>query len=188
MSQQELVKFVVRALTNAGIHYMLTGSTVSSIQGVWRATHGIDIVVSLNTSNIKAITDEFPEPNFYSSDEAIRDAIKRQRMFNGLDTVEGGKLDFWILTNTPFDRSRFARRISKRYSDMDVLVSTPEDTIIAKLRWAKECGESEKQFVDALRVYEIQHGILDIAYLERWVAILGLERFWKRLLAEARVV
>jgi hypothetical protein len=44
-------------------------------------------------------------------------------------------------------------------------ISKPEDTILAKLRWAKLSGGSEKQFTDAMRVYEIQYGILDLSYL-----------------------
>jgi hypothetical protein len=37
----------VEFLTAAGIEYMLTGSLVSSLQGVPRLTHDIDIVVNL---------------------------------------------------------------------------------------------------------------------------------------------
>ncbi len=31
-------------------------------------------------------------------------------MVNLLDTTEGDKADFWILTDEPFDQSRFARK------------------------------------------------------------------------------
>ncbi|MGH7278423.1 MAG: hypothetical protein ACREJG_07005 [Candidatus Rokuibacteriota bacterium] len=49
-------------------------------------------------------------------------------------------------------------------------------------------GGSEKQFVDALRVYEVQHGRLDEAYLERWAATLGLADSLRRLRAEAQPI
>jgi len=39
--------------------------------------------------------------------------------------------------------------------DTEIWVSSPEDTILAKLRWANLSGGSEKQFIDALRVYEV---------------------------------
>jgi hypothetical protein len=35
---------------------------------------------------------------------------------------------------------------------LEMQVSSPEDTILAKLRWAKLLGGSEKQITDALRV------------------------------------
>lgn len=46
---------------------------------------------------------------------------------------------------------------------------------LAKLRWAKLAGGSEKQFTDALRVYEVQFGKLDIEYLEYWAKQLNVE-------------
>ena len=49
-------------------------------------------------------------------------------------------------------------------------------------------GGSEKQFVDALRVYEVQHGRLDEAYLEQWAATLGVAAALGRLRAEAQPI
>ena len=60
-------------------------------------------------------------------------------------------------------------------------VSSPEDTILAKLRWAKLSGGSEKQFTDALRVYEVQFEKLDTKYMEYWAKKLDVESIWKRL-------
>lgn len=62
-----------------------------------------------------------------------------------------------------------------------------KDTILAKLRWAKLAGGSEKQFTDALRVYEVQFGKLDLGYLEQWVKKLKIESLWRRLIDEAEV-
>ena len=59
------------------------------------------------------------------------------------------------------------------------------DTILSKLRWARLSGGSEKQFGDALRVYEVQRPGLDLAYLERWTRELDLRELWERLLSEA---
>lgn len=57
-----------------------------------------------------------------------------------------------------------------------------------KLRWAAMLGGSEKQFVDALRVYEVQHGRLDEAYLDRWADALRATDALARLRREARPV
>jgi predicted nucleotidyltransferase len=45
MSQQALLRRVVRALDGAGVPHMLTGSLASSLQGEPRATHDIDLVI-----------------------------------------------------------------------------------------------------------------------------------------------
>lgn len=49
-------------------------------------------------------------------------------------------------------------------------------------------GGSEKQFTDALRVYEVQYGKLDIDYLKQWAKKLNLESLWRRLVDEAETV
>lgn len=111
--------------------------------------------------------------------------MKRQGMFNLLNVREGDKVDFWILTDEPFDRSRFSRRYAESFMGIEMQVSSPEDSILAKLRWAELSGGSEKQFTDALRVYEVQYGKLDITYLEHWVKKLDVESLWKRIRDEA---
>jgi len=65
-----------------------------------------------------------------------------------------------------------------------VTLSSPEDTILAKLRWADLSGGSEKQFVDAQRVYELQRGSLDLAYIGEWAETLDIAPLWNRLLHE----
>lgn len=188
MSQQELLKKVIQVLNQAGIQYMITGSVVSSLQGEPRSTHDIDMVISIQKSAAKRLVEAFPPPDFYLDEDNILDAIKKQSMFNLIDLNTGDKVDFWMLTNEPFDRSRFLRKISEEFTGLKILISTPEDTILAKLRWAKLSGGSEKQFTDALRVYEIQYGKLDINYLEQWAKKLNIESLWRRLVDEAETV
>ena len=164
MSQQELLRLVVARLDEAGIEYMLTGSLASSLQGEPRATHDIDLVIAIRTSPgdvARRLRVAFPEPEFYLDEEAIRNAIATASMFNMIDTREGNKVDFWVLTADAFDQARFARRTVEEFEGVQLRVSRPEDTILIKLKWAQMSGGSEKQSVDALRVYEVQHGLLD---------------------------
>ncbi|MEW6274783.1 MAG: hypothetical protein AB1556_06670 [Bacillota bacterium] len=188
MSQQALLKKVIQVLDQAGIKYMITGSIVSSLQGEPRSTHDIDMVIAIQKSGAKRLVEAFPPPDFYIDEDSIVDAINRQSMFNLINVNTGDKVDFWILTDEPFDQSRFSRKICEEFMGLKMLVSSPEDTILAKLRWAKLSGGSEKQFTDALRVYEVQYGKLDIGYLEQWVKKLNVESLWKRLVDEAETV
>jgi len=185
MSQQELLSHVVRILDDLGIDYMVTGSVASSMQGEPRSTHDIDLVVALTESGADKLFDAFPESEYYLSRQAIQEAVQQRRMFNLLELASGDKVDFWILTDEPFDGSRFARKRIEEAGGSQLKVSTPEDTILAKLRWAQECGGSEKQFTDALRVYEIQQPALDLDYLDDWSRRLGISALWERLKAEA---
>lgn len=185
MSQQELLKKVINVLNETGTGYMITGSIVSSLYGEPRSTHDIDILVAIQKPFIKKLLESFPPPDFYLNEESINDAIATTSMFNLIDLVHGDKVDFWMLTDEPFDQSRFSRRYSEEFMGIKMQVSTPEDTILAKLKWAQLSGGSEKQFVDALRVYEVQYKKLDLNYLEHWVKRLNVESLWKRLIDES---
>jgi hypothetical protein len=185
MSQPELLIHVVRALEAAGIEYMATGSIVSSLQGEPRATHDIDLVVSLPAAAIRPLLAAFPGPDFHLDAESLREAVQRGDMFSLLDLAGGDKVDFWLLTEEPFDRSRFARRRPQRFQGVTLQVSSPEDTILQKLRWAQLSGGSEKQSGDALRVYEVQFELLDQGYLDDWAARLGVDELLARLRLEA---
>jgi hypothetical protein len=46
-------------------------------------------------------------------------------------------------------------------------------------------GGSEKQFLDALGVFELQGATLNIKYLERWAEKLDLVDLWRRLVESA---
>jgi hypothetical protein len=186
MSQQELLKRVIQVLEQAGIQYMITGSIVSSLQGEPRSTHDIDMIITIQKSQISALFSAFPPPRFYLDRNAILEAVHNQSMFNLIDTESGDKVDFWILTKKPFDQSRFSRKISENFMGFTMQVSSPEDTILAKLRWAKLSGGSEKQLTDALRVYEVQCESLDTDYLERWVENLNIQSLWEQLIKKAQ--
>jgi hypothetical protein len=186
MSQAQLLIHVVAALEAASIPYMITGSTVSSMQGEARSTHDIDIVVTLRPPAIPALLAAFPAPRFYVDQDAIRDAIVRCGTFNVLDSEGGDKIDFWILKPDPFDQSMFQRRYRETALGIELCVSQPEDTILSKLRWAKMCGGSEKQMTDCRGVYEVNFSHLDPDYLRQWAAVLGVEDLLERIRREAQ--
>jgi hypothetical protein len=120
-------------------------------------------------------------------EEAAAIAIADRAMFNVIETREGVKVDFRLLTDDAFDRSRFARRHAEEFEGTRLTVSRPEDTILTKLEWAAS-GGSDRQFVDALRVDEVQHGRLDEAFLDEWAARLSVTPLLARLRAEAEPI
>ena len=170
---------------------MITGSIASSMQGEPRATHDIDVVISVQApaEAVAAVFKaSFPERDFYLDDAAVREAIEAHSMFNLIETHEGDKVDFWLLTDEAFDQARFERRYMEVIDGTPLAVSTPEDTILMKLRWAAMLGGSDKQFIDALRVYEVQHGRLDEMYMDRWAAALGVTDAFARIRSQARPI
>jgi hypothetical protein len=181
MSQQELLKAIVRYLVTHDVPYMLTGSIVSSMQGEPRLTHDIDLVVSCTELNSYPLKEVFAEPRYYLDTDSIRQAIASEGLFNIIDTDTGDKVDFWMLTNSPFDKSRFTRRMKVSIWGEEVLVSTPEDTILAKLRWSHFSGGSSKQITDAMRIVSVNRESLDKEYLHAWVKQLGIHKEWAEM-------
>lgn len=165
---------------------MVTGSVVSSLQGEPRSTHDIDLVVVLDKQAIPLLSESFPKDVFYLSEASMYEAVDRRSMFNLLDSSSGNKIDFWLLTDEPFDASRFARRQQVPVLGLDnFYMTSPEDTILSKLRWAKLAGGSEKQVTDAIRVFEMQFDRLDIEYMKHWITQLDLQPQWDILVNQA---
>jgi hypothetical protein len=187
MSQQKLLERVIGVLEKSEIPYMVTGSIVSSLQGEPRSTHDVDMIVAIRKSQAHTLATAFSSGDFYLDEQSIEEAIDKQSMFNLLDISSGDKVDFWMLTDESFDVSRFSRKYVEEFRGFKMYVSSPEDTILAKLRWARLSGGSEKQFMDVLRVYEVQHEKLDPSYLEHWTKQLGVGSLWQRVKDEAEI-
>ena len=64
-------------------------------------------------------------------------------------------------------------------------MSSPEDTILAKLRWSKLGGGTSKPYIDAPRVYEVQNEVLSHPYIDVWAGRLGVTDLGDRLQREA---
>ena len=188
MLEQELLIRTVQVMNDHNIEYMLTGSYVSSLQGQPRSTHDIDIVADILATHVHHLIKAFPHPQYYLDEASVKDAIKQKDMFNVIETDSGNKIDFWLLTDSPFDQSRFLRRYTEEFMGHRINVSSPEDTILSKLRWAKLSGGSIKQFQDALGVFELQGAILDMEYISKWVKELALKSIWRELFKNARPI
>src|SRR5438045_8759646 len=123
----------------------------------------------------------------YFDEIAAQNAIERRYMFQLQEFASGDKVDFWLLKDDPYDREAFSRRYHDEILGVHAALPRPEDMILRKLKWAQEY-ESEKQFRDALGVYELQFAKLDQAYLARWVRDLELEPIGQRLIDESHPV
>ncbi len=161
---------------------MVTGSIASSIHGEPRLTHDVDIVIQLFAGEANRLSRLFSETRYYLDEEAIELALQTESMCNLIDVETSDKVDFYILKSEPFDQMRFARRRTAS-PKIPFDVSTPEDTILMKLKWARAAGGSEKQLRDALRIYEVQGTALDVEHLRRWAERLSVEDLLDRIIA-----
>jgi hypothetical protein len=70
-----------------------------------------------------------------------------------------------------------------RIGEQSIVVLRPDDTILSKLLWYRDGGEtSDQEWRDILGVLRISARHLDNGYLDKWARKLGIES----LLARAR--
>jgi hypothetical protein len=173
---------IVAALNDAGIPHMVAGSFASTHHGVPRTTQDIDLVIEPTDAALRALVAGLSPQAYYVSEEAALDALRRRSMFNVIDLATGWKVDLIVRKARPFSVEEFRRRTAARLLGTDVFIATPEDTILTKLEWASMSG-SERQLRDVAGVVEVKGGELDIEYIERWAAELGVVELWRRVMA-----
>lgn len=171
MTAAELLRAMVSLLDDAGIPHMLAGSVASSFHGEPRSTQDIDLVIDPDERSLTRFLDRLDRDRYFV-DDAI-DALRRRGQFDVIDTMTGWKVDLVIRKERSFSREEFARRRSVEVLCVATYIASAEDTVLAKLEWAK-AGGSERQIEDVVGVLSMAHGSLDENYLDHWAAELGV--------------
>ncbi|OGO53902.1 MAG: hypothetical protein A2Z32_02770 [Chloroflexi bacterium RBG_16_69_14] len=179
MSLAALLAATIARLERAGVPYMITGSVASSYHGEPRATRDVDIVIDPDPAGITRLVAELEAAGLYVDAGVAHRAFDDRTHFNAIDATTGWKIDFLIRKDRPFSREEFGRRAEANLLGTPAWIASPEDTIIAKLEWAVASG-SDRQLSDVAAMLDIGGESLDLAYIERWVDVLGLHGAWSR--------
>jgi hypothetical protein len=182
--QNDFLKRLIDTLNDAGVPYMLSGSMCSSFHGKPRATNDVDIVIAPTETQLERFAESLGN-DYYVSLGAVRDAFKRNSMFNVIDIEGGWKADFIIRKKRPFSNEEFQRRTKVNIMGLDIWVVSPEDMILTKLEWSK-AQVTGNQFQDALGVAVVQWDLLDKDYLLKWAKELQVDGLLKQLLEQAK--
>jgi acetolactate synthase regulatory subunit len=174
-----LLRTIMAALEAASIPYMVVGSFASTAHGKPRTTHDLDIVIDPTAETLEQFLGALDLELFYVDAAVARDALRRRTMFNLIEMNTAWKVDLVIRKDRPFSILELRRRIVLPIAEVDVPTATAEDTIIAKLEWAK-LGASERQLVDVAGILRVRSATLDLAYVEHWVEELDLVEQWNR--------
>jgi hypothetical protein len=165
------------ALTESGIPYMVVGSAAGTFHGHPRSTIDLDIVIDPTASQLQQLLQRLPPERFYADPDVARDALRHRGMFNVIDMLTGWKIDLIIRKARPFSIEELKRRQRGTIFGVEVDTATAEDTIVAKLEWAKT-GNSERQLHDVAAI--LKNNAVDLAYVERWIDELELRAEWDR--------
>jgi hypothetical protein len=178
LSAADPLAAVVAELDRCGIPYMLAGSFASAYHGEPRTTYDIDIVIDPSERALRELVRTIDPESFYASPEAAEEAWRRRGQFNLVQLATGWKVDLILRKDRPFSREEFSRRVRAEIHGVSVFVASAEDTIVAKLEWAR-AGGSERQHRDVIGIVDMCGPSLDRAYIERWASELGIEEQWR---------
>lgn len=180
--RQFLVK-IADILDLVKIPYFVTGGMAILIWGRPRFTADIDIIVEMKLKDVNILVkhlSSFGETS-YVDKEMIKEALANEGEFNFVHGDTGIKVDFWVMKKDAFGEAKLERRVGKDILGRTVYFSSPEDLILSKLEWRK-LGAGEKHIIDADSVLKISGNKLDMDYIKKWVAKLGIVNEFKELM------
>ena len=177
--QADLLETIADILNQNNFRYFVTGSQASAIYGEPRFTQDIDIVLELSKEQLSQFLKSFDSEEFYLSASAVRSAVARRGMFNLIQPVTGGKVDFIVAKDSEFDRRRMARVRHLSISEcVNAKFASPEDVILKKMQWYKK-DHSDRHVRDILGVLKVQETSIDFPYIETWLEQLSVTDVWQ---------
>lgn len=165
----DVLKLISDRLETAGIPFMLTGSFALGYYATPRMTRDLDFVVALVVNQVDKVVDLF-SPDFYVDEDAARDAIKSQRMFNLMHFASGIKVDLIVRKDAEYRQVEFARRKPVRLGGISTWIASREDLILSKLVWARD-AQSELQKRDVRTLLDES---VEWSYVREWAGKLGV--------------
>ena len=177
---------VVAALQKLGIRHFVGGSIASSFHGATR-TKDVDLIAELREEQILPFVNNFGD-EFYLSDTAMRDAVKRRSCFNLIHLPSSFKVDIFVSRGRPFDEGAMSRARLETLGEsksVQVPIASAEDIVISKLEWFRLTNEtSERQWEDVSRLLRLLGDDADIPYLRRVSTSVNVDDLLERVLAE----
>lgn len=180
MSLASFLSLIVRALKDAEIPFMLTGSLAAAFYGAPRATQDVDLIIESQPANIRRFVHTLKAAGLYADLEAALTALRTGGQFNVIDSTTGWKADLIVRKTRSFSETEFNRRQRQELLGVEIALTTLEDLLIAKLEWS-ELGDSELQRRDIRELLELAGESLDEVYLNRWLDALRLRDAWERV-------
>jgi hypothetical protein len=161
-------------LDGAGIAYMLTGSLAMSFYARPRMTRDVDLVLAFEAGDVERLTAALGA-EYHADADAIGAAFRAGRPWNIVHLPSLLKIDLIPRKGSTYRIGEFARRRKVELAGIALWIVSVEDLILSKLEWSRE-SRSEQQRRDVRLLLETP---LDRAYLDQWVAHLGLDE-WLR--------
>lgn len=180
---------VAKTFERLGVEFYVGGSVASSFHGAMRSTMDVDLVASIDDAQVSPLLAELGA-EYYASESAIRDAVRRKSSFNLIHLATSFKVDVFAHRGRAFDVSAFARAKPGQIGgdpSFTFPIASAEDTIISKLEWYRLGNEtSERQWHDVTTVLALLGSEANVDYLRKFAESVGVGDLLERLLDACR--
>ena len=184
MEQDDVVRYLLDLLEHMQLEYAVVGSYASSFWGEPRYTHDVDVVVDLPVDRVNEFCGWFPPDEWYVSERAVRDAVRRRHQFNIIHTNTSHKIDVMMVRGDEWSRQQLLRRQQiLLLPDREGFTAHPEDVILGKLRYFQE-GGSDKHLRDICAMIQTNNDAIDRDNVARWAEKLGVTKAWEAVLSK----
>jgi hypothetical protein len=182
VTQREFFEKVLSAFAELDTAYMIAGSVGAMLYGEPRMTNDMDVVVELPIGKAGALAERFKGEAFYFPPlEVVQNEVRRRGQFNIIHVESGSKVDVIIRKDGDFAETEFSRRRKVPFSEaLEAISASPEDIIIAKLKYYAE-GGSDKHLEDIRGILQVSGDEIDRQYIEKWTGHLGLGEHWAKV-------
>ena len=171
-------------LEKLDVPYALGGSLASAVYGVPRATMDADIITALKPEHTAPFVSRVKN-GFYADESTVKTAILQKTSFNLIHLETMFKIDIFVAKADPLDTAQLAHRIRQQVGESPsrhIFITSPEDTLLAKLVWYRNGGEvSDRQWRDIEGIINVQKSRLDVAYLREMAVQLKIDDLFERL-------
>ncbi len=183
MTIKQFLVGISQTLDELKIEYAVSGGVAVSVWGRPRYTADLDIVIEISSrEKIEELTEGLLKKfkvGYLNKDTALA-AYKNKGEFNLIEPEYGLKADFFVIGQDEHQKLEIKRAKKKKIGGKLIRFISPEDLIIAKLRWYHE-SRSDRQLEDVRAVLEASN--INRKYLLSWVKKLGLEKEWEKAIA-----
>lgn len=180
----ELHELLLRPLNAVGVRYMVTGGLAAIVYGEPRLTNDVDIVVQVAPGDAPRFREAYGTSEYYVPPvEVIEEEARRSAFghFNVLHLASALRADIYCAGEDALAAWAFDRRRPLVIGDDTIWLAPMEYVILQKLRYHRESG-ADRHLRDIVAMRRISGDLIDAQALDTWMARLGLQAEWEKVL------
>src|SRR5437870_13888730 len=132
MNEIDIVRDISRRFEQGHIPHMLTGSMAMNYYAQPRMTRDIDVVIASASHDVERVAALF-RPDYYVSEENIRESLAHESIFNLIHQESVIKVDCIVRKSSEYRQTEFARRRQVSIGEFRTYIVSKVDLIISML-------------------------------------------------------